>query len=107
MSFGLRSRLLGQDISQWLAHRGALGGTVLRTITGCLPRPLRHGGVIITCHGQTTVSSGDASATDRGETRRPVLPVTGLTSPQILSPRPNVIYLSCGTNLPGGHELRL
>jgi hypothetical protein len=39
-----------QDISQWLAHRGAREGTGPRTITSYSPRPLRHGGVVITCH---------------------------------------------------------
>jgi hypothetical protein len=52
MNFGLRSQLPGQDISQWLAHRGAREGTGPRTITGCLPWPLQHGGVVITCHGR-------------------------------------------------------
>jgi hypothetical protein len=47
---GLRSRLPGQDISQWLAHHGAREGTGPRTIICCLPRPLRHGGVVLTCH---------------------------------------------------------
>jgi hypothetical protein len=53
-----------------------------------------------------TVSSGDASATNRGGTRRLVRPATGFTPPRIFSPCPDVIYLSRGTNLPGGRELR-
>ena len=51
------------------------------------------------------MSSGDASATDRGGTRRLVRPATGFTPHRIFSPRPDVIYSSRGTNLPGGHEL--
>jgi hypothetical protein len=52
------------------------------------------------------VSSGDASATDRGGTRRPVRLATGFTPPRIFSPCPDVIFLSRGTNIPGGRELR-
>ena len=52
------------------------------------------------------MSSGDASATDRGGTRRLVQPATRFTPPRIFSPCLNVIYLSRGTNLPGGCELR-
>jgi hypothetical protein len=51
------------------------------------------------------VNSGDASAIDRGGTRRPVRPATGFTPHWIFSPRPDVIYSSRGTNLPGGREL--
>jgi hypothetical protein len=51
------------------------------------------------------VNSGDASAIDRGGTRRPVRPATGFTPHWIFSPRPDVIYSSRGMNLLGGHEL--
>jgi hypothetical protein len=52
------------------------------------------------------VSSGDANAPDCGGTRWPVRPVTGFTPPLVFSPRPDVIYISCCTNLPGERELR-
>jgi hypothetical protein len=52
--------------------------------------------------GRITVNSGDASAIDRSGTRRPVRPATRFTPHWIFSPRPNVIYSSRGTNLPGG-----
>jgi hypothetical protein len=51
------------------------------------------------------VNSGDASAIDRGGTRRPVRPATEFTPHWIFSPRPDGIYSYHGTNLPGGHEL--
>jgi hypothetical protein len=49
-----------------------------------------------------TVSSGDASTTNRGGIRRTVQPAIGFTPPRIFPPCPDVIYLSRGTNLLAG-----
>ena len=56
-----------------------------------------------TWHGRRTVSSADASVTDRGGTRRPVWPATGFTPPRIFSPCPDVISQAgenCGGKSP-------